>query len=157
MFRSRPPAPLFVGLALGFVVGCGRSTPPSQPGPSPAATPSTTVTSEDIERLPPGVAIEEALMGRFPGVIVERTTGGGVAVRIRGAASFYASEQPLYVLDDIPIQPGPQGALVGINPYDIASIQVLKNPADTAIYGVRGANGVIVIKTKRPGQYRREG
>ena len=49
------------------------------------------------------------------------------------------------------MQRGPAG-LAGINPHDIASITVLKNPTDTAIYGLRGANGVIVITTKRPGQ-----
>lgn len=91
-------------------------------------------------------------MGRVPGVLVERAPGGGVAIRIRGAASFYASTQPLYVLDGAAIDPGPNGALTGLNPHDIATIQVLKDPADTAIYGVRGANGVIVITTKRPGR-----
>jgi TonB-dependent SusC/RagA subfamily outer membrane receptor len=110
------------------------------------------VTSEDIERTAPGRPIEEVLMGRVPGVIVERTSAGGVAIRIRGAASFMSSSQPLYVLDGIPIQPGPNGSLIGINPHDIASIQVLKDAAHTALYGVRGANGVIVITTKRPGQ-----
>jgi TonB-dependent SusC/RagA subfamily outer membrane receptor len=55
----------------------------------------------------------------------------------------------LYVVDGVPIQPGPGGSLVGIDPYDIESIEVLKDPADTALYGMRGANGVIVVKTKR--------
>ena len=68
---------------------------------------------------------------------------------IRGATSIYGNNEPLYVLDGIPIQPGPGGTLAGISPYDIESIQVLKDPADTALYGMRGANGVIVIKTKR--------
>jgi TonB-dependent SusC/RagA subfamily outer membrane receptor len=52
----------------------------------------------------------------------------------------------------VPITPGPGGALNGINPYDIESIRVLKNPADIAIYGMRGANGVIVITMKKPGK-----
>jgi TonB-dependent SusC/RagA subfamily outer membrane receptor len=69
-------------------------------------------------------------------------------VRIRGPASFYASGEPLYVLDGSPIEAGPGGALSGINPWDIESIRVLKNPGDTAIYGMRGVNGVIVITTK---------
>ena len=54
------------------------------------------------------------------------------------------------MIDGFPIQPGPGGALVGISPYDIESIKVLKDPVETAIYGLRGANGVIVITTKRP-------
>lgn len=134
------------GLVLGFA-GCAKSGQPSQPSPSRGST----VTSEDIERTAPGRPIEEVLMGRVPGVLVERLPNGGVAIRIRGAASFHASTQPLYVLDGIPIQPGPNGGLTGLNPHDIESIQVLKDAADTAIYGIRGANGVIVIKTKRPG------
>jgi len=89
-------------------------------------------------------------MGRFPGVDVRRTADGGIAVRIRGATSIRGSNEPLYVVDGIPIQPGPNGSLTGINPHDIATIQVLKDPAETAMYGMRGANGVIVITTKRP-------
>jgi TonB-dependent SusC/RagA subfamily outer membrane receptor len=73
---------------------------------------------------------------------------GSISVRIRGASSFYSGTEPLYVLDGIPIQPGPRGALTGINPNDIESIEVLKHPPATSLYGVRGANGVIVIKTK---------
>jgi len=55
------------------------------------------------------------------------------------------------VLDGSPVQPGPNGLLTGLNPYDIASIRVLRNPADIAIYGMRGSNGVIVITTKKAG------
>ena len=62
------------------------------------------------------------------------------------------SSEPLYVVDDVPIKAGPGGALNGINPYNIESIKVLKDPADTGIYGIRGGNGVIVIKMKKPGR-----
>jgi len=134
-----------VGLALGLVSGCRHSSQASKTSPP---TP-TTVTSEDIDRQP-GRPIEEVLMGRFPGVDVRRTADGGIAVRIRGATSIRGSNEPLYVVDGIPIQPGPNGSLTGINPHDIATIQVLKDPAETAMYGMRGANGVIVITTKRP-------
>ena len=106
------------------------------------------MTAEDIERQP-GQPIEQVLMGRFPGVTVTRTADGGVAVRIRGTTSIRGSNEPLYVIDGVAIQPGPGGSLSGINPHDIASIEVVKDPVGTAIYGVRGANGVIVIKTKR--------
>jgi len=64
-----------------------------------------------------------------------------------------ASNAPVYVVDDVPVQPGPGGALIVINPHDIESIKVLKDPADTGIYGMRGANGVILITTKRPGKH----
>ncbi len=69
-------------------------------------------------------------------------------MRIRGRNSFRADDRPLYVIDGVPINPGPGGALTGINPYDIESIRVLKDVGDTAEYGLRGANGVILIKTK---------
>ena len=109
------------------------------------------VTSEDIERNP-SEPIEKVLQAKVPGLVVSRTTDGGIAVQIRGASSFYSGSEPLYVIDDVPIQPGPGGALTGVNPHDIESIKVLKNPADTGIYGMRGANGVIVITMKKPGK-----
>ena len=108
-------------------------------------------TAEDLDRQP-GRPIEEVLMGRFPGVTVTRTIDGGVSVRIRGTTSILGNNEPLYVIDGVAIEPGPGGSLSGINPHDIASIEVLKDPAETAAYGLRGANGVLVIKTKRPDQ-----
>ncbi|MFL5409458.1 MAG: TonB-dependent receptor plug domain-containing protein [Myxococcales bacterium] len=98
--------------------------------------------------------IEKYLQSKSPGVLVSRTEDGGIAVRIRGASSAYGSNEPLYVIDDSPVQSGPGGALVGINPHDIESIRVLKDPADTGIYGMRGVNGVILITTKKPGKPR---
>lgn len=138
---------VLVGLIVGFVGGCARSAGLTQTTPPS----SSTLTAQDIDRVPPGQPIEQMLMDRFPGVEVARTDRGGVSIRIRGPASFYANTEPLYVLDGVPIQAGPN-VLAGINPHDIASITVLKNPTDTAIYGIRGANGVIVITTKRPGR-----
>jgi TonB-dependent SusC/RagA subfamily outer membrane receptor len=141
-----------VGLLAGLLSGCAHPGPRAgdeaggAPEPNPPRRP--TITSEDIDRNL-SEPIEMVILGRVPGVLVTRTAGGGVAVRIRGVSSFYGSNEPLYVIDGIPIQAGPNGALSGINPYDIASIEVLKDPVDTALYGIRGANGVIVIKTKR--------
>lgn len=135
-----------VALFVGFADACGPRTA-SRPRPNPAT--SSTVTAEDIERNP-GQPIEKLLEGRVSGVTVEQAAGGGIAVRIRGVTSFYGSNEPLYIVNGVPFTPGPNGALTGLNPYDIESIQVLKNPADTGIYGMRGANGVIVIKTKSP-------
>ena len=151
MITSLTRALLPIGLLLGLATACGqKSRGETATAPEPKPRPGTTVTAEDIQRNP-GEPIEKHLMGRFPGVLVARSPDGGISVRIRGTTSFYGSNEPLYVLDGVPIQAGPGGSLAGINPYDIESIQVLKDPADTAIYGVRGANGVIVIKTKRPG------
>ena len=145
MTSIRTAAVLSGGLFLA--VGCGAR---SANAPRPAATPNS-VSSEEIQRQgATGDPIEKVLQGRVAGVTVSRSSDGGIAVRIRGATSIYGNSDPLYVLDGMPIQPGPNGTLTGINPYDIESIQVLKNPAETALYGVRGANGVIVIKTKKP-------
>ena len=91
-------------------------------------------------------------MARFPGVWVGRTPDGQLSNRIRGGSSINASNEPLYVIDGIPIEPGPNNGLTGINPNDIASIEVLKDAASLTEYGMRGANGVIIIKTKHPPQ-----
>lgn len=102
------------------------------------------------------------LQGIAPGVEVVRTSGtpgGGTRVRIRGASSITASNEPLYVVDGVPVTSGSfsnvnvggQGlnALSNINPEDIQSIEVLKDASAAAIYGSRGANGVVLITTKR--------
>jgi iron complex outermembrane receptor protein len=107
-----------------------------------------TVTAEDIARQP-SKPIEEIIAGRVAGVEV-RQTPTGRELRIRGQSSIMGDKEPLYVIDGVPIEPGPGGALVGIVPYDIESITVLKDVSETAMYGVRGANGVIIVTTKSP-------
>jgi len=114
--------------------------------PEPSAKP--TVTAEDIERS--GGDPVKALQAKAPGLMISTNSNGGVSIQIRGASSFNSSNEPLFVIDEVPVSAAPGGALTGINPYDIESIKLLKNPADTAIYGMRGANGVIVITTKKP-------
>ena len=109
------------------------------------------VTRQEIEDKQ-GESIEKQIQSKSPGVVVTTNGDGTISVNIRGSSSNMASNEPLYVIDDVPVTPGPGGALVGVNPHDIESIAVLKNPEDTAIYGSRGGNGVIVIKTKRPGK-----
>lgn len=144
-----------LGLFIGLIAACSHRNPANQGGagartPS-AEAPRPVLTAEDIQR-GHGRPIEELLMERFPGVTVTRTADGSLALRIRGTTSLHGSTEPLYVLDGIEILAGPGGGLTGINPYDIASIEVVKDPTGTAMYGVRGANGVIIIKTKRPDQ-----
>jgi TonB-dependent SusC/RagA subfamily outer membrane receptor len=123
-----------------------------QPEPSGAPTftqPGTTVTGDDIDRVGAGDdAIEKALAAHVPGLLVTRTPDGGVAVRVRGNSSINSNAEPLYVIDGVEIQAGPGGALRGINPHDIASIEVLKDAASLTYYGLRAGNGVILIKTK---------
>lgn len=89
-------------------------------------------------------SIQQKLQGQAAGVLVgnDNSPGGNAMVRIHGIGSINANS-PLYVVDGVPLQ----GNLNAINPNDVESVQVLKDPAQTAMYGVRGANGVIVIKT----------
>lgn len=93
--------------------------------------------------------IEEMIEGRFAGVQVVRSRGGGISLRIRGQSTLMGSSEPLYVIDGMPIHSSPGTALLGINPSDIARIDILKDAGATAIYGSRGANGVVLITTKR--------
>ena len=147
-----------ITLAVLGVLGsaCTRSTAPAtgqiEPAPAANGVSSSGVTADDVERSP-NVPLEQLLAGKVAGVVVTRTEDGGIAVRIRGgSSSFSGNNAPLYILDGVAIDAGPNGSLAGINPYDIASIKVLKDATDLTMYGVRGANGVIVIKTKRPNQ-----
>src|SRR6185503_10043076 len=74
-----------------------------------------------------GKTIENMLATKFPGVTVSRAEDGGLHIRIRGGSnSFYGSSEPLYIVDDAPLDVGPKGLLY-INPYDIERIEVLKN------------------------------
>ncbi len=87
------------------------------------------------------------MLSEIPGVQVTELPGGEMRVRVRGANSFLAGEDPLWVVDGMVVQSA--GGLFGIDPNTIESISVLKDAGSTAIYGSRGANGVILIKTKR--------
>lgn len=133
-------------VAAGCASGGGART--SNPASDSTRT-GQAVTARDMRQTPTG-SVEKALEGRFPGVTVLRTESG-LAIRMRGAASVHGPNAPLYVIDGVPVEPGPNGDLTGLNPADIESIRVLKDAASTTMYGVRGGNGVIVIKTKRPG------
>jgi len=121
------------------------TTATSRAEPSASAS---TVSADDIARRP-NESLEKILAGKVAGVVVGRSADGAITVNIRGSASAYGNTEPLYILDGMPFAPGAQGALVGINPSDIESIRALKDPADLAFYGSRGANGVIIIKTKQ--------
>jgi TonB-dependent starch-binding outer membrane protein SusC len=131
---------LLLGVAAACSTGSTNNPPPGNPDVTPADMEKNT--NQPIERI---------LQAKYPGVLVT-STPAGIAVTIGGPSSFDGSGGPLYVLDGSPINPGPGGLLTGLNPYDIESIKVLRNPADIAVYGMRGAKGVIVITTKRPGR-----
>ena len=96
----------------------------------------------------PSANLQQALQGRAAGVEVQAVgtrPGAGAQIRIRGERSIQAGNDPLIVLDNIPYN----GSINDINPNDIASADILKDASATAIYGSRGANGVILITTKR--------
>lgn len=121
----------------------------------------SSVEGGDLESIA-GASFTEKLQGQAPGMLVSNssgTPGTSVFVRLRGTTSINAGNDPLYIVDGIPfngnsIQSLDQGALVAnpladISPDDIKDVQVLKDASATAIYGARGANGVILITTKR--------
>ncbi len=101
-------------------------------------------------------SIQDAIVGKIPGVVVTSTSGapGNTStIRVRGGASLSASNDPLIVIDNVPIDNtrmgGSANILADINPEDVANITVLKDASATAIYGARASNGVILISTKR--------
>jgi TonB-dependent SusC/RagA subfamily outer membrane receptor len=123
----------------------------------------TQVAGEDVQNQPVA-GVDAALQGKAAGVQVSQNSGEpgtGISVRVRGAASLSASNQPLYVVDGIPIANDPLAqqlfpagseaptAITGLDPNEIESITVLKDAASAAIYGSRASNGVVMITTKR--------
>ncbi|MFA9391765.1 MAG: SusC/RagA family TonB-linked outer membrane protein [Prolixibacteraceae bacterium] len=111
-----------------------------------AVTGSVASIDGDLMRTVPSANITQALQGRLPGVQMSQTSsqpGAEMQIRIRGVRSLSADNNPLVVLDGIPFA----GTIGDINPSDIKSIDVLKDASATAIYGSRGANGVILLTT----------
>lgn len=105
----------------------------------------SSVKAEDIAAIPVSNATE-ALTGKLAGVSVTTTDGspdGDVNIRIRGGGSLSQDNSPLYIVDGFPVS-----SISDISPNEIESIDVLKDASSTAIYGARGANGVVIITTK---------
>ncbi|NDC76835.1 MAG: hypothetical protein EBZ67_03010 [Chitinophagia bacterium] len=100
---------------------------------------------EDMETVRSG-DVGQRIAGRAPGVMVsgDNSPGGGSRMRIRGPASLNSSGTPLYLVDEVPVS-----NLNAINPDDIVSVEVLKDASATALYGVRGANGVVKVTTRK--------
>lgn len=101
--------------------------------------------NEDVIAAPTG-NVMEALQGKISGMDIVKTSGeidSDVEVLLRGSRSIYGSNEPLFIIDGIP------GTYNQINPSDIESVDVLKDASSTAIYGSAGANGVVIITTKR--------
>ncbi len=136
---------LQIGAIAGVLSACSHPRKPGDLGPP---VHQAGVTAEDIERAPT-MPIEQQLMAKVPGIIVSRLASGDISISIRGGSSAFGNNEPLYVVDGLAMQAGPGGALSGVNPYDIQSIEVLKDATSTTMYGSRGANGVIIVKTKQ--------
>jgi TonB-dependent starch-binding outer membrane protein SusC len=124
-------------IALAAVAACAHPNSSVLPAP---ATSSAAVSASDIQRTP-NASLAQLLMARVPGLIAEQGADGQLAIRMQGNR-----EEPLFVVNGIPL--GSAANVAAINRFDIASIEVLRDPASTAMYGVRGSNGVIVIRTK---------
>jgi TonB-dependent SusC/RagA subfamily outer membrane receptor len=149
--------------ALFALLGC-RSAPkdPALPTPSPTAVQvgygtqdkrdvNTAVNSASGEKMRKNSprTVADMLVGRFPGVEVRTLSNGSATIRIRGTRSFRSAEEPLIVVDGIPQHGGAQ-TLMDMSPRDVESIEVLKDAAASSVYGARGANGVILIATRKP-------
>ena len=154
-------AAVSVTLDQVVVVGYGTQKRSDLTGSVASVTPQVEQT--------PITSLEQTLQGAAPGVIVSTASsapGGGISIRIRGGSSVTGNNEPLYVIDGFPIENDPDKSsptdggrdatvtvpanpLATINPNDIASIEILKDASATSIYGARGANGVIIITTKR--------
>ncbi len=147
------------GLSEVVVIGYGTARKKDLTGAA------TTVQSKDFNK-GTYTSPDQLIQGKAAGVLVINNTGqpgGSTTIRIRGSSSIRSGNQPLFVLDNIPLsggsaRPGGAGAsgandggnpLNYMNPNDIASIEILKDASATAIYGSRGANGVVLITTKR--------
>jgi TonB-linked SusC/RagA family outer membrane protein len=149
-----------VALSEAVVIGYGSQAKSELTGSV------TQVMAKDVQNVPT-VSFEQAIQGRTPGVQINQGSGklgAGVNIRVRGSSSVTASNQPLYVIDGIPVTSNDAGVAFGettnpladLNPNDIESISILKDAASSAIYGSRASNGVILVTTKkgRQGQTR---
>ena len=161
---SQAPLPLPQGRwKLRSLLG-PEGTPPGEGGPLPTLAPKHVYvfemqsTSEATAHAPASsvettetdqsaTSLDQLLAGKIAGVTVTRAAGGGISVRMTGPTSIYGGQEPLFVVDGVPIEGGTGGTLSWLNPRDIVSIEVLRG-SQAAIYGVRGTNGVIIIKTK---------
>ncbi len=96
-----------------------------------------------------GSSVGQRIAGQAAGVRVsnDNSPGGAPRINIRGISSVFSGNNPLYIVDDVPMS-----NINLLNPDDIASIEILKDASATALYGVRGANGVVLIKTKKGGE-----
>src|SRR5215831_20319049 len=150
-------------MVLPLLQGCNR-TPSGAPTPAPGAqgsssqTGATASVSGNVADQQQTNDIGAMLAGRVPGLQVVRSTNGDISLRIRGntpltdpvTGQAYGETEPLLVIDGLPVSSGGiSAALRALDPHDVANIQVLTDVSSTSGYGIRGANGVILITTKK--------
>ena len=137
-------------LVVAGALACGSAGPPPPGGASPNTGAVTTVVPSETDARVPRV---EELLRAVPGLEVSKLANGNYRLRIRGQRSLRGNaedENPLLVVDGIAIPNESMGAMLAdLSPSDVARIEVLKDAGSTSMYGSRGANGVIVITTKR--------
>ena len=133
-------------IALDAVVAIGYGAVKKQD-----LTTAVSVVSNEDMKLRPVSDASGFIQGKVAGVQVQQTSGlpgGGMTVRIRGASSIASSNDPLYVVDGVPVGEG-NYAIAYLSPNDIESMSILKDASSAAIYGSRAANGVVLITTKQ--------
>ena len=116
-------------------------------GASHPDTSRVVLTADDIARAPTQ-SLEQLLLAHVPGLFITRAPDGHSVVHMRGTTTLMGEDEPLFVVNGIPLGPNPWGNLTAINVHDIETVEVLRDAAATAGYGSRGANGVIIITTK---------
>ena len=154
----RATIPILLALAAA---SCGPRAPKPAPGPGGEVEVGygtqprrevtgavSSVTAEDMRGMH-YTRVEEMIAARFAGVDVVRLVNGDYSIRIRGTRSENAEDEPLVVVDGVPTSQMGPSVLASLNPSDVERIDVLRDAGSTAIYGSRGANGVILITTKR--------
>jgi TonB-dependent SusC/RagA subfamily outer membrane receptor len=132
---------------VSLFVACSPRT--RQIAPAHKSTPPGTVLTADDIRSSPGQSLEQLLLARVPGLSLTQAPDGHAVLHLRGSTTFLGEDEPLFVINDIALGPSARGNLAAIDPHDIETVQVLRDAAATAAYGARGANGVIIIRTKQ--------
>jgi TonB-dependent starch-binding outer membrane protein SusC len=144
---SRTLAALILVVGIAACAQNAASTP--SPGSQAAAPqrPRNSVVDSTIIANNAGQPLEKIIADHVAGVRLGHTADGSLAVQIRGASGYANEGQPLYIIDGHQMAPG--AGLSGINPMDIATIEVLKDPASLSMYGTAGSNGVVIFKMKK--------
>jgi len=139
-----PTLPRAAVVSAVLLYACSHGSRTSGPHPD---TSRVVLTAEDIARSP-GQSLEQLLLAHVPGLYVGHAPDGHAVLHMRGTTTLMGDPEPLFVVNGIPLGTNPYGNLNAINPHDIETVEVLRDAAATAEYGSRGANGVIIIKTK---------